>query len=151
MSYYYDTTVIRLYRVAGSSPDIRLAIEGALHIRLELESTLSQAAILIYFAKVQTGKSGEMPVPILRIPTPLRSYTAGESEVVVQGRNVAEAIHDLVAQYPALQPHLFNSEGALRPFVNLFLGKVNVNDLQGLETPLGAEERLLLVPSIAGG
>lgn len=90
-------------------------------------------------------------MPILRIPTPLRSYTGGESDVIVQGRNASEAIHDLVRHYPALQPHLFNSEGALRPFVNLFLGEVNVKDLQGLETPLGTEERLLLVLSIAGG
>ena len=88
---------------------------------------------------------------VLKIPTPLRSYTGGKTEVNVAGRNIAEAMHDLVAQYPTLKPHLFNGDGRLRPFVNLFLGENNVNDLQGLETPVGEDTRVLLIPSIAGG
>jgi len=90
-------------------------------------------------------------MPSLRIPTPLRSYTAGQSEVTIRGQTVSEAMNDLVAQYPSLQPHLFNSHGSLRPFVNLFLGEENIKDLQGLDTPLGEEDRILLIPSIAGG
>ena len=90
-------------------------------------------------------------MPILRIPTPLRSYTAGESEIEVQGQTVQEAMQDLVVQFPSLQPHLYNGNGALRPFVNLFLGEDNIKDLEGLETRLSAEDRLLLIPSIAGG
>lgn len=88
---------------------------------------------------------------VLKIPTPLRSYTGGKTEVNVAGRNIAEAMHDLVEQYPTLKPHLFNGDGRLRPFVNLFLGENNVNDLQGLETPVGEDTRVLLIPSIAGG
>ena len=88
---------------------------------------------------------------ILKIPTPLRSYTNGQAEVNVAGGNVAEAMQDLVKQYPTLKPHLFNGEGRLRPFVNLFLGENNVNDLQGLNTPLDEDARVLLIPSIAGG
>ncbi len=88
---------------------------------------------------------------ILKIPTPLRSYTNGLAEVTVAGSNVAEAMQHLVRQYPTLQPHLYNGEGRLRPFVNLFVGENNVNDLQGLQTPLDENARLLLIPSIAGG
>lgn len=87
----------------------------------------------------------------LRIPTPLRTYAAGESEIVVRGETVGEALSDLVTRYPDLRPHLFNGEGELRPFVNLFLGDQNVRDLQGVQTPLKAEDRLLIIPSIAGG
>jgi molybdopterin converting factor small subunit len=60
-------------------------------------------------------------------------------------------MQDLAAQYPAIKPHLFNSEDSLRPFVNLFLGEDNIKDLQGLATPLQEQDRLLLIPSIAGG
>jgi adenylyltransferase/sulfurtransferase len=88
---------------------------------------------------------------ILRIPTPLRSYTDGQIEVSVGGENVAEAMQQLVERYPSLRPHLYNGDGKLRPFVNLFVGENNVKDLQGLATPLGAEDRVLLIPSIAGG
>jgi adenylyltransferase/sulfurtransferase len=90
-------------------------------------------------------------MPTLRIPTPLRSYTGGLNQIAVQGGTVSEAMQDLVAQYPALKQHLYNGSGELRPFVNLFIGEENVKDLQGLQTPLDEEDRLLLIPSIAGG
>ena len=90
-------------------------------------------------------------MPILKIPTPLRSYTAGQIEVTVSGDNVSEVMHNLVEKYPTLKPHLYNADGQLRPFVNLFVGENNINDLQGLETPLENNTRVILIPSIAGG
>jgi len=53
--------------------------------------------------------------------------------------------------HPSLRQHLYNSSGQLRPFVNLFLNEDNIKDLQGLETPLQEGDRLMLIPSIAGG
>jgi sulfur-carrier protein len=90
-------------------------------------------------------------MPSLRIPAPLRTYTAGKSEIALQGSTVNEILQDLTTQYPTLKPHLFNGEDTLRPFVNLFLGEDNIKDLNGLETSLNADDRLLLIPSIAGG
>lgn len=90
-------------------------------------------------------------MPSLRIPTPLRTYAEGQSEVTLQGSTVAEVMGNLVDQYPALRPHLFNGDGQLRPFVNLFLNEDNVKDLQGMDTPLKEGDRLMLIPSIAGG
>lgn len=88
---------------------------------------------------------------ILKIPAPLRSYTNGQIEVKVRGKDVAEVMEQLVTRFPTLQPHLYNGDGRLRPFVNLFVGENNIKDLQGLATPVDDEARLLLVPSIAGG
>jgi molybdopterin converting factor small subunit len=87
----------------------------------------------------------------LRIPTPLRTYTGGESEVTVTGGKIAEALNDLTTQYPPIKPHLFNEAGELRPFVNLFVGESNIRDLQGLETPIQDGDKIMLIPSIAGG
>ncbi|HEX2697434.1 MAG TPA: MoaD/ThiS family protein [Anaerolineales bacterium] len=87
----------------------------------------------------------------LRIPTPLRSYTDGQAEVKVSGGSVAQAMDHLIGTYPTLKPHLYNSDGQLRPFVNLFVGENNIKDLQGLDTPLDENARLMLIPSIAGG
>ncbi len=87
----------------------------------------------------------------LKIPTPLRSYTNGQAEVSVRGANVAEAMSDLVEKFPTLKPHLYNGDGNLRPFVNLFVGEDNIKDLQGVETPLAENSRVVLIPSIAGG
>lgn len=87
----------------------------------------------------------------LRIPTPLRTYTGGKSEVTVTGGKMSEALNDLTTQFPAIKPHLFNEAGELRPFVNLFVGESNIRDLQGLETPLKDGDKIMLIPSIAGG
>ncbi len=87
----------------------------------------------------------------LKIPTPLRYYTDGQAEVTVDGSTVAAAMRDLVEQYPTLEQHLYNGNGEMRAFVNLFLGQDNIKDLQGLETPLSEEDTLRLIPSIAGG
>ncbi|MDI6770407.1 MAG: MoaD/ThiS family protein [Anaerolineales bacterium] len=90
-------------------------------------------------------------MPVLKMPTPLRSYVDGQAEVTVTGATVGEAMQSLVTQFPALKAHLYNGEGQLRPFVNLFIGESNIKDLQGLGTSLGEDDKLLLVPSIAGG
>ena len=90
-------------------------------------------------------------MPVLKIPTPLRSYTNGQVEVTLSGGNVSEVMHELVVKYPTLKPHLYNGDGQLRPFVNLFVGENNINDLQGLDTPLENNTRIILIPSIAGG
>jgi adenylyltransferase/sulfurtransferase len=88
---------------------------------------------------------------ILKIPTPLRSYTDGQAEVSLGGGNVSEVMQQLVEKYPTLKPHLYNGDGKLRPFVNLFVGENNIKDLQGLDTPLDINSRVILIPSIAGG
>lgn len=87
----------------------------------------------------------------LRIPTPLRPYAEGQTEVTVAGSNVGEALDDLVSQFPALKKHLFNDVDELRPFVNLFLGDEDVRHLQGVDTPLQKGDKLMIIPSIAGG
>ena len=87
----------------------------------------------------------------LKIPTPLRPYTGGSSEVSVDGETVGTALDSLQALFPDLGKHLYTEDGRLRAFVNVFLGEDNVTDLQGLDTPLGESDRLLIIPSIAGG
>ena len=87
----------------------------------------------------------------LKIPSPLRSYTAGQAEIHVQGENVGAALDDLVTQFPPLRQHLFSSKGELRPFVNLYLNQEDIRHLQGTDTPLRAEDKLMIIPSIAGG
>ena len=76
---------------------------------------------------------------------------AREVEVTVKGNTVGDAMDDLMVQYPTLRPHLYNGNAELRPFVNLFLNEENIRELQGLATPLQETDRLMLIPSIAGG
>jgi molybdopterin converting factor small subunit len=90
-------------------------------------------------------------MPVLKIPNPLRSYVDGRSEVLLQGATAGAVLDELLVHYPAFRPHLCKEDGSLRAFVNLFLDKNNIRDLQGLDTPLRPEDVLTLIPSIAGG
>ena len=90
-------------------------------------------------------------MPTILIPTALRAYTDNQTSLQVEASTVGEAIQQLVERFPKLKPHLFNEEGRLRSFVNLYLGDEDVRHLQGLETPFGENDELTIVPSVAGG
>jgi molybdopterin converting factor small subunit len=87
----------------------------------------------------------------IQIPTALRPYAGGDAEVQVEAATVGEALQRLVARHEALKRHLFNEQGRLRSFVNVFLGDEDVRFLDGQATALPAGATLLLVPAIAGG
>jgi len=90
-------------------------------------------------------------MPTLKIPTPLRPYAEGKSTLTLPGNAVEDVLEQAVETYPMLEKHLFNDEGKLRPYVNLFLGEENINHLEGLKTSLSDEDTLMIIPSIAGG
>ncbi len=86
----------------------------------------------------------------IRIPTPLRPYTDNRETVQVSGRTVGEALGDLVRQYPGLEPHLF-AEGRLRSFINVFVEDEDIRHLNGTETEIAQDVKMMIIPSIAGG
>jgi molybdopterin/thiamine biosynthesis adenylyltransferase/rhodanese-related sulfurtransferase/molybdopterin converting factor small subunit len=85
------------------------------------------------------------------IPTALQQFAGGTDELEVNGSTVQEVMDRLSAEYPDLRKHLFNDKGELRHFVNLYKGAEDARDLQGLATPIGPDDELSIVPSIAGG
>jgi molybdopterin converting factor small subunit len=90
-------------------------------------------------------------MPTLKIPTPLRPYAGGQASIDVLGGRVADALADLTARHPDLRQHLFNDQGELRPFVNLFVNDEDVRYLAGVDTPVAEGDLLRIIPSIAGG
>lgn len=90
-------------------------------------------------------------MPTVRIPTPLARFASDQKTVNVEGNTVAEALESLVQQHTALRPHLFDEDGKLRNFVNVYLGDTDVRTLQKEATPVKDDDKLVIVPSIAGG
>jgi len=86
----------------------------------------------------------------IRIPTPLRPYAGGQSKVAVSGGTVGAALDDLTVQHPDLRQHLFEGNN-LRSFVNIYLNKEDVRQLDGQETTINEDDTLMIIPSIAGG
>lgn len=87
----------------------------------------------------------------VHIPTPLRPYAGGQAQVAVQADTVAEALERLTAEHEALRVHLFQNDGSVRGFVNLFLNDRDVRELNQGETMTADGDELSIVPSIAGG
>jgi sulfur-carrier protein len=88
---------------------------------------------------------------IVRIPTQLRTLTAGQGEIEVEGSTVGEALKGLDAAHPGFAERLFDDTGNLRRFVNVFLADEDVRFLSGLETPVEAGQTVSIVPAVAGG
>ncbi|CAN5818919.1 MoaD/ThiS family protein [soil metagenome] len=87
----------------------------------------------------------------VRVPTTLRTLTAGASEVTVEGDTVADALTALEQAHPGFRERLLDDEGKLRRFVNVFVADDDVRFLQGLETPVPDGETLSIIPAVAGG
>ena len=91
-----------------------------------------------------------MPVKVI-IPTPLRQYAEKKESMEVHAGTVAEALGAITSQYDGLRKHLYNDEGKLRSFVNIYVGDEDIRFLQREQTPLKENDVISIVPSIAGG
>jgi molybdopterin converting factor small subunit len=87
----------------------------------------------------------------VRVPTTLRTLTGGQAEVSVDGDTVGEVLGRLDDQHPGFRDRLFDGEGGLRRFVNVFVADDDVRYLQGLDTPVPEGETLSIIPAVAGG
>jgi sulfur-carrier protein adenylyltransferase/sulfurtransferase len=85
------------------------------------------------------------------IPTPLRQFAGGNSEIEVEAATAGEALNKLTNEHGELRKHLYNEQNNLRNFVNVYVGDEDIRDLEGLETKLKNGNEILIVPSIAGG
>ncbi len=87
----------------------------------------------------------------VRIPTPLRKFTDGKEVVDVDGQTVGEALTNLTEAHPDLEPKLFDDDGDVRRFVNIFANDEDIRFQESLETELEDGDQVSLVPAIAGG
>lgn len=91
-----------------------------------------------------------MSVAVL-IPTTLRSFTGNRSELTLEGLTVAQILNALVKECPDVHKALFDGEGTLRSFVNVFVDGKNIKELSGFDTELNDGAEVMLIPAIAGG
>ncbi|MDR1795971.1 MAG: MoaD/ThiS family protein [Clostridiales Family XIII bacterium] len=85
------------------------------------------------------------------LPTALRAFVDGQKEVEVAGGTVGEVLESLASGYPDLKQHLYDGDGKLRAYVNVFIGEDNIRDFGGLAAPAKEDSVVTLVPAIAGG
>lgn len=91
-----------------------------------------------------------MPVDV-RLPTILRPLAGGQAAVKAQGGTVGEVFDDLVKQFPGLSDRLVTEDGALHKFVNVYLNDDDVRYLDKLDTKVGGDDVISILPAVAGG
>jgi molybdopterin synthase sulfur carrier subunit len=87
----------------------------------------------------------------VRIPTILRTYTDGESEVSAEGATLTEVLDDLDARYPGVKGRIVDEDGKLRRFVNVYVGNDDVRFLDDLRTATPDGTQVSVIPAVAGG
>jgi len=90
-------------------------------------------------------------VPTVRIPTQLRTLTAGAGTTTVEGSTVGEVLKALDAAHPGFAERLYDESGELRRFVNVFVADEDVRFLDGLNTPVAPDATVSIIPAVAGG
>jgi sulfur-carrier protein adenylyltransferase/sulfurtransferase len=85
------------------------------------------------------------------IPTPLRPYTDKQDTVDALGATVGELLADLTRRHAGLKAHLYNDQGKLRSFVNVYVNDEDIRYLQKEQTPVAAGDTVSIIPSVAGG
>jgi sulfur-carrier protein len=87
----------------------------------------------------------------VKIPPVLRASVSGEKQVEASGANVGEVLRDLASSHPATSEQLFSADGQLNRYVNVYLNDEDVRVLDGLDTPVGEGDTLVILPAMAGG
>ena len=85
------------------------------------------------------------------IPTPLRPYTDKKEAVEAEGATIGDLLTDLTKRYDGLKAHLYNEQGKLRSFVNVYLNDEDIRYLQKEQTPVAPGDTISIIPSVAGG
>jgi sulfur-carrier protein len=91
-----------------------------------------------------------MPI-IVEIPTAFRRFTDGAPKMDCSAATVAAALDELTTRFPALSRHVRDESGQIRQFLNVYLNDEDIRFLGGESCALKEGDRVLLVPSIAGG
>ena len=87
----------------------------------------------------------------ITIPTALRQYAGGNSEIQVEATTAGEALEQLTTQYAELRKHLYNEQNRLRNFVTVYVNDEDIRHVSGAATPVKEGDTVMIVPAIAGG
>ena len=88
---------------------------------------------------------------MVRIPPPLQNLTGDKPEINATGATVQELLLDLERQFPGFKDRLFDQQGKLRRFVNIYVNEEDIRFLKQESTPLKDGDEVSIIPAIAGG
>ena len=91
-----------------------------------------------------------MPVTV-RVPTPLQKLTQNQREIKACATNIKELIEDMEKKFPGIKDRIYDEQGKVRQFINIYVNEEDIRFLQNEETPLQDGDEVSIIPAIAGG
>jgi molybdopterin converting factor small subunit len=86
----------------------------------------------------------------IRVPSALRSFTGGASDVEITASTVRDALTELDKKHPGIAAKVLD-KGNVKPFIRIFVGADDIGDLGGLDAKVTDRDEISIVPAIAGG
>jgi len=90
-------------------------------------------------------------MPTIRVPSALRNFTNGASDVELSAATVRDALAELERRHPGISARVLDSAGDVKPFIRIFVGPDDIGGLSGLDTKLAERDEVSIIPAIAGG
>jgi molybdopterin converting factor small subunit len=90
-------------------------------------------------------------MPLVRFPSVMKYYVNNQTEFSVSAATAGELIERIIEEYPSVKFHLVDSGGNLRRHFNIFVNGTHIRDLNGMETALKEDDKVILMASAAGG
>lgn len=90
-------------------------------------------------------------MPSIRVPSALRILTGGHADVDVAAATVRDALAELDRRHPGIAARVLDGNGAVKPFIRIFVGSEDIGALSGLDTQVAERDEIAIVPAIAGG
>ena len=87
----------------------------------------------------------------VKFPALMKYYVENQSEFSMHGSTVSELFNNILSQYPLLKTHLFDSKGELRRHFQIFVNGTHIRELNGMNTKLNENDKIILMESEAGG
>ena len=90
-------------------------------------------------------------MPTVRFPNVMKYYVNNQSEFIVPASTVNELVEKIIEDYPSAKSHLVDSSGNLRRYFNIFVNGTHIRELEGMDTKLEEDDKVILMASAAGG
>ncbi len=90
-------------------------------------------------------------MPAVRFPAVMKYYVNNQNEFRVSASSTRELIEKIIEEYPSVKFHLVDSDGNLRRHFNVFVNGTHIRDLDGMNTLLNEDDKVILMASAAGG
>ena len=90
-------------------------------------------------------------MPTVRFPAVMKYYVNNQAEFAISASTASELVEKIIQQYPTIKFHLVDADGNLRRHFNVFVNGTHIRDLNGMETALKEDDKVILMASAAGG